>query len=203
MAQVSQFGMRRSAAIRELATEHFVIIQQTELVQSADLRALGQRAEGAYRHLRTILQLPECDMPIRVDISEDSRGVSGSAEGIGITPRYICAGRGHQVFKHELTHVVTARCWGYANPCLREGLAYHLTRTGGLPYRPDAPDAPERRRSSESSIARHRGWRNDWVFLAASDGQLPRLGEFQLSQYFWALNRFGRSDLACIIHEGE
>jgi len=187
--------MRRPVAIRELATEHFVIIQQTELVRRGRLRALGRRAEGAYRRLRTILRLPECDTPIRVDISEDTRGVSGSAEGIAITPRHICAGRGHQVFKHELIHVLTARCWGYANPCLREGLAYHLTRTGGLSYHPDAPGAPEGRRSSEVSIARYRGWRNDWVLLAASDGQLPRLGELQLSQYFWALNRFGRSDL--------
>jgi len=195
MVQARQLHVWRSVAIRELTTEHFVIIQQTELVRGADLRGLGRRAEGAYRHLRTILRLPECDAPVRVEVLEESGGISGSAEGIAITPRYVCAGRGHQVFKHELIHVLTARSWGYANACLREGLAYHLTRTGGLSYRPHAPSAPEHRASGEVSIARYRGWRNDWVFLAASDGQLPRLAELQLPQYFWALNRFARTDL--------
>jgi hypothetical protein len=178
-----------------LDTQHFTIRWNAGLLPQRRVEAFARRAEGSYARLQRQLGLAGSDAVVPVHIVADPIAASASAEGIEIPVQSARSGRPHEVFAHELVHSLTAREWGYANPFLREGLAYYLTRSGAVRYGILDGGPSSRRSRGRWTLATCRAWSNHVVALAADDAQLPSLADLHTSAVFWALARFARTRL--------
>jgi len=167
-------------------TEHFDIHQDEAALSLAKLHAFGRAAERDYARLCKSLEMLGCNERFTIQII--STGVfacSADGSGVDISPNYLPGAGRNEVFAHELVHAIAARAYGYAISFLREGVAYHFTQSGfGRPRNP---------------LAELRCMRHYLVARAADDGNLPSLGEFLLTPFFWGVWRYSSQRLSEII----